>query len=311
MKRFFVLALFGILAALVVIAPTANAHRSGCHRWHSCPSDSGSYVCGDTGYSTYCGGSTYQAPTPVITTKDEVSDTPIRYQTTTVDNPDEYIGYKELVTQGKNGSKRTTTTITYSDGVESWRGTPAESTTAEPVAEVFSVGTREIPTSFVDYILEGKTSSFLWFKTTLYDIHIYGKPNTDYALIKNGRVIELGSTDSHGDTYFRDIKLKSGDTLELGTHTGSRFLWFMPPATTTSEKTSVDIENQTLLTEYDRIHGKTETLASDLSDVNACSAETEEDYFKSRSDIDKTLDEIWSEFTIYYPEICTIKIEEN
>ena len=28
----------------------ANAHRSGCHRWHSCPSDTGSYVCGDLGY---------------------------------------------------------------------------------------------------------------------------------------------------------------------------------------------------------------------------------------------------------------------
>ena len=26
------------------------AHRSGCHRWHSCPSDSGSYTCGDLGY---------------------------------------------------------------------------------------------------------------------------------------------------------------------------------------------------------------------------------------------------------------------
>jgi len=34
--------------------PTADAHRSGCHRWHSCPSDSGSYVCGDLGISTYC-----------------------------------------------------------------------------------------------------------------------------------------------------------------------------------------------------------------------------------------------------------------
>jgi hypothetical protein len=26
------------------------AHRNGCHRWHSCPSDNGSYVCGDLGY---------------------------------------------------------------------------------------------------------------------------------------------------------------------------------------------------------------------------------------------------------------------
>jgi hypothetical protein len=32
----------------------AQAHLSGCHRWHSCPSDTGSYVCGDRGYDTYC-----------------------------------------------------------------------------------------------------------------------------------------------------------------------------------------------------------------------------------------------------------------
>lgn len=35
------------------LAP-AQAHRSGCHRWHSCPSDSGSYVCGDLGYTSGC-----------------------------------------------------------------------------------------------------------------------------------------------------------------------------------------------------------------------------------------------------------------
>lgn len=28
-----------------------EAHRDGCHRWHSCPSDSGSYECGDSGYA--------------------------------------------------------------------------------------------------------------------------------------------------------------------------------------------------------------------------------------------------------------------
>ncbi|MFE5300326.1 hypothetical protein [Streptomyces sp. NPDC056632] len=36
-------------------AAPAAAHRNGCHRWHSCPSDTGSYVCGDLGYFTYCG----------------------------------------------------------------------------------------------------------------------------------------------------------------------------------------------------------------------------------------------------------------
>jgi endonuclease YncB( thermonuclease family) len=32
----------------------AAAHRSVCHRWHSCPSDSGSYTCGDLGYCSQC-----------------------------------------------------------------------------------------------------------------------------------------------------------------------------------------------------------------------------------------------------------------
>lgn len=38
------------------------AHSSGCHRWHSCPSDSGSYVCGDLGYYTYCPNSPKTEP---------------------------------------------------------------------------------------------------------------------------------------------------------------------------------------------------------------------------------------------------------
>ncbi|MFF3605692.1 hypothetical protein [Streptomyces sp. NPDC002463] len=53
---------FAVTAALALAmtwgstAPAA-AHRDGCHRWHSCPSDSGSYVCGDLGYTSECGGS--------------------------------------------------------------------------------------------------------------------------------------------------------------------------------------------------------------------------------------------------------------
>ncbi|MEB3966518.1 hypothetical protein OKJ48_40765 [Streptomyces kunmingensis] len=42
-------------AGLFVSAPSATAHRDGCHRWHSCPSDTGSYVCGDLGYFSECG----------------------------------------------------------------------------------------------------------------------------------------------------------------------------------------------------------------------------------------------------------------
>lgn len=53
--------LFLVCTALVALAVLATptlveAHRSGCHRWHSCPSDSGSYTCGDLGYTSQCGG---------------------------------------------------------------------------------------------------------------------------------------------------------------------------------------------------------------------------------------------------------------
>ena len=41
---------------LVLPVSPAEAHRDGCHRWHSCPSDSGSYVCGDLGYWSECPG---------------------------------------------------------------------------------------------------------------------------------------------------------------------------------------------------------------------------------------------------------------
>lgn len=56
-----------LLTALLVPADRADAHRSGCHRWHSCPSDNGSYVCGDLGYDDQCpnkGGDPSPTPTP-------------------------------------------------------------------------------------------------------------------------------------------------------------------------------------------------------------------------------------------------------
>jgi len=45
-----------IFFSLILLIPfsTVSAHRSGCHRWHSCPSDTGSYVCGDLGYTSGC-----------------------------------------------------------------------------------------------------------------------------------------------------------------------------------------------------------------------------------------------------------------
>ena len=60
-RLFWATVVAGLLAVLVIAS--AQAHRSGCHRWHSCPSDSGSYVCGDLGYSNYCP----KKPKPAVT----------------------------------------------------------------------------------------------------------------------------------------------------------------------------------------------------------------------------------------------------
>lgn len=53
-----------ILTASFVLSvdDLAFAHRSGCHRWHSCPSDTGSYVCGDKGYTSQCPQGTTPSP---------------------------------------------------------------------------------------------------------------------------------------------------------------------------------------------------------------------------------------------------------
>lgn len=55
--------------ALGPLAAPASAHRDGCHRWHSCPSDTGSYVCGDLGYYSECPGGAPDS-TPVVARDD-------------------------------------------------------------------------------------------------------------------------------------------------------------------------------------------------------------------------------------------------
>jgi hypothetical protein len=45
------------LFASTLVILESSGHRDGCHRWHSCPSDSGSYSCGDTGHNSECSGS--------------------------------------------------------------------------------------------------------------------------------------------------------------------------------------------------------------------------------------------------------------
>ncbi len=48
-----------VLALFLVSSSASDAHQSGCHRWHSCPSDRGTYVCGDTGHCSQCRDNEY------------------------------------------------------------------------------------------------------------------------------------------------------------------------------------------------------------------------------------------------------------
>lgn len=50
---------FVVIALLITVRAatrpqSVDAHRSGCHAQHSCPSDTDSYVCGDTGHYSQC-----------------------------------------------------------------------------------------------------------------------------------------------------------------------------------------------------------------------------------------------------------------
>ncbi len=49
------LTLFTVFAMPAII----QAASSGCHRWHSCPSTTSSYVCGDLGYCSQCPNNDY------------------------------------------------------------------------------------------------------------------------------------------------------------------------------------------------------------------------------------------------------------
>src|ERR1700674_5247077 len=48
-----------VILLLAVLVTPVDAHRSGCHRWHSCPSDHATYVCGDTGHCSQCPDNEY------------------------------------------------------------------------------------------------------------------------------------------------------------------------------------------------------------------------------------------------------------
>ena len=64
MRSLFLLTIAAVVAvvALGPASTVSEAHRDGCHRWHTCPSDTGGYECGDLGYACESGGAATPAP---------------------------------------------------------------------------------------------------------------------------------------------------------------------------------------------------------------------------------------------------------
>ncbi len=304
--------LVGTISITVQSSPVF-AHRSGCHRWHSCPSDSGSYSCGDTGYSNYCASPTYNTYTPpTITTKDEVIEQSVPIREVIIDNPNEYPEYKKLVTTGSEGLQTQTTTVTYSDGVESSRGAASISPVRASVNTTYEVGSRKKPTAWVDYITKSDKQSFWSFLVTEYDVSTSAQPGGDYALIKNGHVIRLGKSGRDGTLNFEAVGLKTGDKLSIGTYTGSQFLWFMPSATKISELYTVDTDKHTVLSEYDSYHNKTSDRTNEKLVFEECSKATKDAYISSLDKQGSIFFESQTSIRIYYTEIpCDIKTPKN
>lgn len=292
------------------IDSVAFAHRSGCHRWHSCPSDSGSYSCGDTGYDNYCGYSTYNVYTPKYTNKDVISYLEIPYRTITIDDPTQYEGYRELVTPGSLGRKKITTTIYYTDSTETSRNNTGESIEQKEVNEVYKIGTRKKPIAYVDYVSKEDERNFWDRLFPKYFIAASGKPKTNFALLKNDKVVALGRSDRTGMLNFDNISVKDGDKLAIGTYNGKKFLWWMPSATRSSELFTVNLKDNTVVSEYSVIHNLPDARLS--SDENAsCSEEVKKSYLEGRDEWEIKTDGFQGEVHMYYPVPCTIYIEKR
>ena len=238
------------LCTVAILAPVnnASAHRDGCHRWHSCPSDSGSYVCGDLGYTSGCG--TSSAPKvriPVKTTKVDTKEVTIQYKTVTKYNPNEYASYKKVITPGATGVSVSKSIIQLTDGVEISRSQPTSTVSVKAVDEVVEVGNRTKPICKFTKITEMKGGIFNSNKGK-YIAEGFCTADTKIVLYQNDK--KVSTTKTNKDGYFEFKKLKRADKpswLVIYDKKGNK-------GTQLSEKTSVTFTQSKYTTEYDILH---------------------------------------------------------
>jgi G5 domain len=242
--------------ALAAFVPsTLQAHRSGCHRWHSCPSDTGSYVCGDLGYYSECPNTPPQPQPsppppkprpPKITKRTDTLVEPIKFEARTEKTTNEYEGYSTL-SQGKDGQLKRYIEKTFTDGRETFSNIVKEEAILQPVPQINLVGIRKRPkTSFSkpDKTHEGKFVFAGKFE-----------PNTDIVLEINGKKVQTTKSDSHGGYKFKEVSVGQGEKI-VYMHERKPKGWFWHEDQVLTEKTFFKPSTGAIESDYERIHSK-------------------------------------------------------
>ena len=89
-----------------------SAHQSGCHRYHSCPSDTGSYVCGDLGNDSQCPNKSSSSSSKSIHDKKSTDSTKNKVKTKSCENGYHKSSGKCVKNKVKTSKQKTTTEST-------------------------------------------------------------------------------------------------------------------------------------------------------------------------------------------------------
>jgi hypothetical protein len=243
-----------LFCALTMRVPTASAHRDGCHRWHSCPSDTGSYVCGDLGYYSECPGgdptAVQTAPKPapkpripIVTKKTITEDQAVPFKSTVKWTNKEYRGYVQARQAGQAGTNRVYTEVTYTDGIESGRAVTKTEIVTSPTEEIIVKGRRTKPTATVAKVYASERKGRINIAGTY-------RPDAEVVLSLDGKRIKRALTDRRGRFTFYDVKAKRDTPIV------QIFKRVDGKEDKVSEKFAVHTQKHTVLSEYDHLHGK-------------------------------------------------------
>jgi hypothetical protein len=239
-----------LLLIFFTITPSAGAHRSGCHRWHSCPSDTGSYVCGDLGYYSECPANSTPVvpipaptppPAPVITQRTISEDSELPFSTSSKSTNKEYVGYQKVLSEGVKGKEKIYYDVTYTNGAETARKETRREVILAPIDRSMLAGSRVKPTaSFVSVSSTNKKDKF----------NVKGKAtaNSEVVLSIEGKKIKRTKTDSQGNFVFKNIKFNK-ETTKIRVY--NRINKKESP---TSEITEFNKTKNTIKTDYQKLH---------------------------------------------------------